>query len=278
MPKGVKEVYWVVGGDTDVGKTTISTALIRVLDRAGRKVCGFKPFASASLMSIYGTLIANRAASGSTVFGRDALRLASAASMTSADLADVVVPIQHISYPRHESTFIARSGSPTLGNARYYRKALPDTLMNRRDIRHLLATSKIPLETCSVFETLDFGEAVALGMDAPRRAFDHLSNLGAEVVVCEGAAGFLPIWQGGPPVTHLFVIDDGGNLNYIHNINLSMDFDRATPLQSTSSHLKIIDAISPRWLRSPIYLGREEDIDAMSENIVSEILRYANVA
>ena len=276
MPKGVREVYWVVGGNTDVGKTTISTALIRVLDRAGRKVCGFKPFASGSLMSLYGTLIANRTAPGSPVFGRDALKLASASSMTSAALADVIVPIQHISYPRHESTFIVRSGSPTLGNERYYRQALPETLMNRRDIRHLIATSKIPLETCGVVETLDFSEAVALSMDAPRQAFDHLSSLGAEVIVCEGAAGFLPLWRGAPPVTHLFVIDDDGNLNYIRDLNLSMDFDRAKPLQSTSALLNIIDGMSLKWLRSPIYLGREEDVDAISENIISEILRHAN--
>lgn len=50
------EIFWVVGSDTSVGKTTLATALIRVLNRLGKTTVGFKPHAGINFVEHLGVM------------------------------------------------------------------------------------------------------------------------------------------------------------------------------------------------------------------------------
>jgi hypothetical protein len=146
--------------------------------------------------------------------------------------------------------------------------------MDRPDIKYLIESAKIPYDKCDVVEDVEFESSALLGMDAPRASFEYLLNLGVDTVVCEGAAGYLPIWQGAPPVTHIFFIDGYGHINYFHNINLEIIFDQDRPMQSFEVLTNIINGRSLGFVRSPLYLAREEKIDAVSESMVLDIFRH----
>ena len=89
-------IIWVVGDNTNVGKTTITAALIRTLNSMGVGTIGYKPYAGARLIDIIDLLQEISCGDGQLV-GRDARQLVKASPMITTDLLEVVNPSWRLS-------------------------------------------------------------------------------------------------------------------------------------------------------------------------------------
>ena len=88
MGCGGPAVYWVVGNGTDVGKTTVATALIKVLSARGQRTIGFKPYAASLLHTIIDFMIEKYPKVPCKLFGNDAWELTAASPLTGLEIID----------------------------------------------------------------------------------------------------------------------------------------------------------------------------------------------
>ena len=87
------EIYWVVGDQTDIGKTTIAAALIRVLNQNQIPALGFKPYGGSNLRDVVDFMLAQFPKSNCAAYGPDALKLTRASPLTSDEHIDLVCPV-----------------------------------------------------------------------------------------------------------------------------------------------------------------------------------------
>jgi hypothetical protein len=256
------ELYWVVGTQSNVGKSTIACALIDVLNRAGTPAIGFKPFTSAVLQDMLDARLEWVKTTECGFFGRDAERLAMASPLTSADPAifDIVGPMSLICYPTPRKAAVARLGSAALGNVRYFRGDKGTQLLNRPDIVEVMWRMGVPFAEAEPL-SFEFQDAPRLHPDAIAQAFDFLLGLGPRAMVCEGANSFLPLWTD-CVVNHVFAAR-GEQVMFLPNVNLEVELGRDRRFQG-------IDDIGPR-----LNNGRGGLIETLP---VAETWRRAEVA
>ena len=270
------EIYWVVGSGTDVGKTTVATALIRVLNSQGRRTVGFKPFAASLLQDLVDFMIEKYPGSPSKLFGKDAWKLATASPLTGPDMVDLVVPAQILCYPFWPSAVLVRSGSASLGNVEYFCSEQGAKLKNRQDLQRIIKKSGLPFDQAQVTEKLTIGYGARRDAEKKQRAFNALLGLGVDAVVCEGAGSWLPIWPECPTVNHLFVVANGA-VSLYPDLGRKFDFRSDRPLREAGRLQHSLNRSDTRKVSSPLYLAQSARHDEIASTIVSQLLIKSEV-
>ncbi len=201
-------IYWVVGTATNIGKTTVATALIRVLLARGQRALPFKPVAGIKFRNSVELLLEHLPRSTCALFGNDARKLIKASPLTHEGMLDLVVPWQMLYWSDNNDPFIIRTGSSMLKNVRYYKSEFTERLMQRADVQRIVAASGMPVESAELFDTKTTILSL-LSPDAISAAFDHLLTLQPDTIVVEGAGPYLPVWQGNPAVNHVLLVSTG---------------------------------------------------------------------
>lgn len=258
-------VIWVVGDNTNVGKTTITAALIRVLNGFGKAAIGYKPYAGARLLDVI-DLLEEIAAGDGYLVGRDARKLLKASPWVPQDFLEVINPSWRISHPVRDASVFIRKGSAAIGQRTLLRTENAKDFWTRPDLQKLNAVTRLPIQSMqiignSVADKVDFDDQ---GIQAA--SFKRLQSLNPDILVCEGAGRLLPVWKGAPAARHLFVVS-GGDLYFFHNVRLNAG-------QSEGSFGPFtIDAITPQlasWkrLKAAIPLARHSCLDEDMENFI----------
>ena len=263
------QTYWVIGTGTNVGKTTVATALISILSGSGIATVGFKPFSAAKLPDIMDVLDDPKLASDNLICSSDGLSL-SASSLGVGELeAELVHPVLFVCYPYFSDTFIIRSGSRISGDVSYWRGEQSDDVFGNAA---LFATRRhLQLETWKSFPRSPYGflDGRRLGSEKVERCYQHLINAKRpKVVVCEGAAYFLPQWRASQPVNHIFLVSSD-------TITFYGDLDLEVPEQPSmvKSSLYLRDVLRKCSAKSvSIPYPRSTDPKAASASVIRQLL------
>lgn len=219
--KSNPDVFWVLSSSTDSGKTTLSAALIRHLNRIGHPTVGFKPFAGGKFRDIIDFAMVNYPQLPNSVFGSDGLQLCRASPLTEDSDVDLVSPWQLIFYENYLDTVIIRAGSMALGNVEYFKSSLADTLKERADIHRISTLLKLPFDKAATIDK-DIPDRSILAAHVRQDAFGELLKRQPDVVVVESAGAFVPYWEGSPLPDHIIFINDFSIRIYPHVTGLNM--------------------------------------------------------
>ncbi len=264
------EMYWVVGPNTDVGKTTLAVAVISVLGGAGRKTVGFKPYGARKFVDIIDLDYRGLPEGISKVFGQDAVRLASVSNVTSLDDIDLIAPVASICYPEYRNVLVVRAGSRITRNAEFFKGRSAVQLEKRADYKRIL-------EELGVQDWLDFKETGVSFPDVPllgrskvEDCYRHLlKTKDIDTVVCEGAGKFLPFWGEKRVVNHIFLIQRN-EIYFFKDINLKIDLD-ASKLLPVQNILKVLRQKTHRKAFLPF--SRMQMHDTVAREAVEGLLR-----
>lgn len=228
-------LIWVVGDDTNVGKTTVSVALIRSLNQLGQPTVGFKPYAGARLLDIVPLLEEIANGDGFWV-GRDARKLVEASPLLTKDLLEIVNPSWRISYPSRDVGLFIRKGSALLENRRFRCTRSAESIWKRPDFVSLSRSIQLPIQDMNIIDDavtdrLDFDE-----QRVQSASFDILKSLNPAFVVCEGAGRLLPVWFGAPSAQHLFLVS-AGMLKFFPDVNITVADSASTFGPYTVAHI-----------------------------------------
>lgn len=201
-------MIWVVGDNTHVGKTTISAALIRVLNALGKVTIGFKPYAGARLLDVI-DLLEEIAVGDGYLVGRDARKLAMASPWTPPDLLELVNPSWRLSHPVRDVCVLSRKGSAAIGYRSLMRTENAKDFWTREDLLKLNTVLRLPIEGMKTIPNAIADQVDFDGQDVQATSFKRLQSLNPEIVVCEGAGRLLPVWKSAPAARHLFVVSAG---------------------------------------------------------------------
>jgi hypothetical protein len=219
-------IIWVVGDNTNVGKTTISAALIRALNAEGRATIGFKPYAGARLIDVL-DLLADDAAVDGFLVGRDARKLAKESLLIPDQWLEVVNPSWRVSHPSRDVAVLLRKGSVAINSRSLFHTDNANSLWSRADFKQLNQLMQLPVEEFKVIPNKSADHLDYSGQNVQLTSFKLLLTLGPEIVVCEGAGRLLPVWEAAPPARHLCLIS-AGYLYLFPNLRL-----RVSEAQST---------------------------------------------
>lgn len=211
-------LIWVLGDNTNVGKTTISTALIRALNRLGCPTLGFKPYAGTSLQEVI-ALLQEIATGDGYLVGRDARQLLAASPMLTQDMLELVNPSWRIAHPTRGAGVLIRKGSEAIGKRYFRHTENAHAFLSRPDFMRLNETIRLPHSDPVKNQDPDQIDFADQGVQAA--SFARLMHLRPECVVCEGAGRLLPAWQGAPVARHVFLIS-GGVLRFFASLNLQV--------------------------------------------------------
>lgn len=206
-------IFWVVGTTTNVGKTTVATALVKYLNAHGTSAVGFKPVAGSRFRDHADFALEHYPRLPGRVFGRDALLLACASPLTQEADVDLVAPWQLLFHRTIDDTLLIRAGSTQLHNVRYFTTQAGLTVMARADFARLTQMQRLPLDAARVFDPLTEARH-DLAPDAQSAAFAALLERRPAAVVVEGAGPFIPTWKGTPRVNHVLAVSDDEILLY----------------------------------------------------------------
>lgn len=275
MSKSVPEIYWVVGDQTDSGKTTIATALIRALNQAGIPTVGFKPVAAIRLQQQIDFIFENYPKHNSRLFGSDSLELSKASPLTDESFLEVVVPTHFLCYSNWLSTVLIRNGSGILNDAEFYRPSDTTDFYQRADIKQLVGRIHLPISKAKICDGINARNFHLLPGEKQAKAFDYLIGLNPNAVVCEGAGSQLPVWTGCPVANHLLLIA-GGWINFFPSINIKVQIDNSTAtLPNFQTLAPLLKNAANRCVSAPIELVAKEIRDKTTENVVRRLLGYA---
>ncbi|MBT9288284.1 dethiobiotin synthase [Prosthecodimorpha staleyi] len=199
-------IIWVTGSGTEVGKTTVAAALVRVLNRRGYPTTAFKPYAAGLLAEMPERQAWRDPALTGPEVGHDAIQLANASPLTFGYF-DLVAPVQFVCFPDFTKTVMARAGSTLLDNRRYFRPEVPLEIADPDARAALVESLGLALADAVPLPGLNFRDAGKIAPDLPVAAFRRLLRLRPHTIVIEGATKFIPSFRGGLPIDHLVYLE-----------------------------------------------------------------------
>lgn len=263
-------MFWVVGDDTNVGKTFISTGLIRLMNSRGIRTAGFKPYVGAALKDVVDLLEETAGHTPHQLAGYDARRIAAASPLTPENLLEVVNPSWRIHHPSRSETVLVRKGSTLLGDRRLLKTRNTERFFLREDIRDLSEHLKLPFESAEAIADGSADSIDALGQHSLAKAFACLRSLQPDAIVCEGAGRLLPVWAGCPPIRHLLLVSRG-NLYFFANIRLNIKLDRQ--LEAVPTVLALVEHLKRRrCTSSPIPVLSKRDRESRLERFLERVV------
>lgn len=277
------EVYWVVAGRTNAGKTTVAAALIKYLNKIGRRAVGFKPFGGMVLAENFDFICNNFRAGGRQLYGIDAVRLAEASPLTDTNLVEVIGPSYRL--VDGNSVVLVRKGSLLLNNRSFLKPRSTARFDERDDIKRLVLGTGLPFRDAGIIESTNPRQIDVIEEDKVTQSFLWLKSLGIDAVVMEGASSYLPIWNRGPAVDHVFEIIDN-QLSFYPRLRLKFSKHSTTRLTafrgtqpSATPHVRDLKKLLVRkgcfWLKFEFRPIGERD--AYAVQVVAELLSKAGI-
>ena len=261
-----QEIYWVVGTGTNVGKTTIASALIKVLNESGIPSVGFKPFGALRVKESIEFMLEFYPGSNCLLFGSDAQKLTRASPLTDEKTwADVVAPYYSLFNTRAADPILMRTGSYCLQNVEYFTAVRNANLLRRADYRRLFEKCGLPYEQAKTFDPR-VEDADEFSRGKVIRAFDRLLTLNPKAIVCEGASAYLPFWRDGPLPNHVFVVT--------HDlVHFYRDMKINKPLEFTARSTVGDISTSTSRTSSPLFVMESQGRDSMMKKTVRHLLQ-----
>jgi hypothetical protein len=266
------EIFWVVGEGTDVGKTTVTAALTRLLNRHGRRTVAFKPYTLSRLWSSIDFLVREYPPHKEKLSGSDAHLLSLSSPHTNADMTELITPCNAFAFPGWTFKVLMRAGSSETGNVRYFTSARAKELLKRPDFQRLTERVFLPMDRAEVISEETMNRAPALFPEVKSQAFRHLAETKPESMVFEGAGRLLPVWRGSPLVNHIFVLEDG-RMTFYRNIDRHFQ-PRASVVMVSLTSLKSYLAGSSAGKIAQDHLMAENDlVDTVTEATLESVLK-----
>lgn len=272
---GQRDFYWVIGEGTDIGKTTLATALLRIFNRRRHPAIGFKPYSAVLLSQLADESWEIDPAAGGMIAGLDARKLALSSPLTSADDIECIVPVQYVCHPHFHSALLARTGSRAIGDKALVRSDHHRAFLDRPDIAAFFDRRGIALGEMAAAEHLKLAACPGHSQDEVVRSFDHLTARdGIAAIVCEGIGQFLPVWRDMPVVDHLLHVGMNA-VRLFPNIRLSLDGRRYETLQTS----KMIDHLLGGGAVSAVLpLAPAAERARVAEEVIETLLSAAGLA
>lgn len=268
-----REMYWVVGPATDVGKTTIASALISVLCESGRKAIGFKPYSARKFVDVIDSGYPGFPKAVSRVSGLDAAKLATASSITSLDDIELIAPVAYICYPQYLNTLVIRTGSQKTCNAEFFKGDSAIRLENRTDYKRILKDLEIDDWVDFQRTSLSFLDAPLIGNNKVEGCFQYLVNSrDVDAVVCEGAGRFLPFWNEAKLVNHVVYIANN-EVSFFRNFDLTVNL-KTNKLLPVNGLLNALKKKNPYKAFLPF--SRSEIREEVAQQTVGQLLRKSS--
>ena len=276
VQSGEPELYWVAGNGTDVGKTTIACAVIRVLNARGKRTVGFKPFGASLLHDSIDFFLEKYPTAPCKLFGGDAWKLTMASPLTGADSIDLVSPIQTLCYSDWKNIILVRTGSNRLHNVEYFCSAYGQALSDRPDFRTLIDRTGLPFGDAVVVKDMDRDSTASMAPEKQKQAFAELLELGVDSVVSEGAGRWITTWPDCPPTGHLFLVADG-QVTLLPDLNWTLPAQNGSALQCMRENADVYTNPQKRSFSVPLYVVESGRRDEVAEQAVGELLTAAKL-
>lgn len=214
--------YWVVGSGENVGKTTVASALLRSLNKAGQPSLGFKPYSAAKFIELIDTLSLPEFSKDGWLCGADGLSLCDASPLLERREAELLQPILFICYPGYLDPLIIRTGSRLSGNVYYWRGRQAGLVLDRPDLYEHLSNLDVSAWRRYPITNAQFHKAPQLGVDHVEKCFQQIIQMKSpQSIVLEGAGPFLPLWRTDQSVDHLIYINKN-TVHFFKDLNLSI--------------------------------------------------------
>ena len=200
------DMWWVIGTDVDVGKTTIASALVDILSEAGT-VIGFKPRANYQYHKYIAETFQHGADPSKMICG-DGFSLIKYSNLCSDDEIEVVVPFQMVSSAGFRQNYLTRFGSEAIGTRAFYAGTENKSLLRSPKIYGTgpQPFAFLPPGTLPV-RPFNWLTAAAVSDACITKSYQYLMQKEPSSFVCEGAGAFLPIWAQQPVVNHIVLVD-----------------------------------------------------------------------
>ena len=207
----MSEIYWVIGGSANVGKTTVACGLLRALTQTGRSTMGFKPHSAQDLFTQADIMENNP---NGQLLSEDGKKLLEASSALKSDetlnLLEVVQPNKCIYFASIQNVFMLRTGAPSQGFGQFCHVKNEANVLGRADVRDFLKRKELydqvvlkpPVEYSIGMSHKLFSENINASME-------RLQQYQHDALVIEGSASLLPIWQGSPMPDHIVGLNGG---------------------------------------------------------------------
>lgn len=215
MIKVSSNVFWVVALNTNAGKTSLASALIRVLNEKGIPALGFKPIVGMR----YSEGVDNFHLYDSRkcgLHGSDATKLCYASPITQDVMPSVIAPNQLLFRNNIKEPLLTRMGSPQLGNLTYYKGSYLDDFIKIPKIKDTLQKS-VPIENLADWLMPEEQRPV----EFIASALNFLESLGPEEIVMEGAGPLLPSFKGVNHAKNILLIQ-GNRITFFENIDIQI--------------------------------------------------------
>jgi hypothetical protein len=271
-----QEFYWVIGQGTDVGKTTLATALLRILNRRHYPALGFKPYSATLLTSVIDAMCDPDATDKGKLFGSDAVDLATHSPLTGIADVECIVPVQYICYPNFHSAIVARIGSDIIGDRLCLRSDHQRAFLDRSDIVAIFDRNDAPTRDMVSADHLRLSTCPARSQDHVARSYRNLASRdGVTAIICEGVGQFLPLWRGMPVIDHLFYVEMS-SVRFFPNIRLDLKVEQHDTLYSC----KLIDHVlrGDGGLFELLPMVDTAQRERVAEEVVDNLLRRASPA
>ena len=161
-----------------------------------------------------------------------------------------------------------------LGNQEFFCGNYGAGLAQRGDFQELIRRTGLPLETAKRVKNISIHRAAQLSSEKVQPAFQRLLNLNVDVVVCEAAAGWLPIWPDCPVVNHVFYLERG-SIRFFPNVNLQFDYRLDDPIRKVDELTQILDERRSPWVELPLYMVQEKHREKVLFDITQKLLEHA---
>jgi hypothetical protein len=269
--------FWVASSATDTGKTTVATGALRALTRLGFSSMGFKPFSAEDLVVHLGKY---HAITDSRLPVDDGKKLAEASSAISgehaAEMMEVVNPKKFVILSSPKLVILLRVGSPVTANERMVRSDEDYGALARPDVSSLLAKIDIwdRLHE-SAPENISLFKHHSLFTEETAKCYEHLMSMNPTAVVSEGAAGFLPVWQGQPSPDYIIVVDTG-NVGIISTAEIDLSAlqnQEYGPRLDSLLQLRQVAPLSSKKVELPLVTSdkRDEVVTDLMEDLLKEV-------
>jgi len=275
----VSEIYWVIAGGTDSGKSVISDGLLRALTEMGKSSLGFKPFSTQNILTSLDSL--DELPNGRLI-GLDTVNLLAASSAINkdqvSDLLEIANPNKSVFFDTIQSTFMLRTGAPDHGYGMFCHVKNEANVLGRPDVREFLKRKEL-LARVIQNPPVDYSyrQMHTLFTENINTSLERLRQFKPDAFVFEGASRFMPMWQGSPLPDHIVVVN-GGVAEIISGIDHSIQrFQNADRAPTTQDLYKLGPTIAQKSFQIEVPLALAAEREAEITSTMKTLLSHAGI-
>ena len=208
---GDPRVVWVFGPKTDIGKTTVTCALLRALGRYGMGTMGFKPLSAADVFRHVDALEARPEGALTDYDSGTFLPFCTAAPAELDEVAfnELMNPQRLLFFHAPSELLVVRSGSEQLGNREVFRGNGPSNALARPDVASLVERKRLLAGAQALPGDYGMERWHQFWPEKAQAAWSALCGLSPDIMVCEGGAHYLPVWPDQPVPDAILIVLPG---------------------------------------------------------------------